>query len=93
MNDINNNNLSSLTTLSIKGIEGKYSQKYMRIIQLFRDYILPEYFIKYIDFSAIKENEISSLLMTCNFAKYNIETKVLTYYNFGLNIVILVELI
>ena len=57
----------------------------MRSIQLFRDYIPSEYFIKYIDFSAIKENEISSLLMTCNFAKYNIETKVLTYYTFGLN--------
>ena len=85
MSDINNNNLSTPTTLSIKGIEGKTSQIYMRSIQLFRDYIPPEYLIKFIDFSAIKENKISSLLMTCNFAKYNMQTKVLTYYTFGLN--------
>ena len=85
MSDINNNNLSTPTTLSIKGIEGKTSQIYMRSIQLFRDYIPPEYLIKYIDFSAIKMNEMSSLLMACNFAKYNMVTKALTYYTFGLN--------
>lgn len=66
------------STLKVQNIS-KTKKIYLRVIELFQDYIPYDYSFKYMDLTKMKFGEFPSLLFVCNFANFNPNTKQVQY--------------